>query len=60
MNFGLNPRIAPGKFLAAQRLAPGTYTLRAYADGILGDFAKAKNVKVEAGRQAPGFWALSR
>jgi rhamnogalacturonan endolyase len=36
-----------GKF-AVPNVRPGTYTLRAYADGILGDFAKA-NIKVEAG-----------
>jgi rhamnogalacturonan endolyase len=28
---------------------PGTYTLRAFADGVLGEFARA-NVKVEAGK----------
>ncbi|HVT82454.1 MAG TPA: polysaccharide lyase family protein, partial [Phycisphaerae bacterium] len=39
-----------GKF-AVPNVIPGTYTLRAYADGILGDFAKA-DIKVEGANPA--------
>jgi rhamnogalacturonan endolyase len=38
-----------GKF-AVPNVRPGTYTLRAYADGILGEFAKA-DIKVPPGGQ---------
>jgi rhamnogalacturonan endolyase len=36
-----------GKF-AVSHVRPGTYTLHAYADGILGEFAK-ENIRVEPG-----------
>ncbi len=38
-----------GKF-AVPNVRPGTYTLRAYADGILGDFARADVVAPEGGK----------
>jgi rhamnogalacturonan endolyase len=38
-----------GKF-AVPNVRPGTYTLRAYADGILGDFAKSDVVVPEGGK----------
>src|SRR6185437_13591687 len=39
---------ADGKF-AITKIRPGTYTLHAWADGVLGEFAKT-NVTVESGK----------